>query len=222
MRWISAVLLCGFMAMVMAFASQSPPALAMQVVPPQPSELARAFCPAEAPPEPHPDLWAADDPGDERVIFAPILEDAGSVQVRDIVDPYPTPAALGSGKLVMTVVTLPANTCILGSYYYPSMVTTMMSGNISILIEHWPGWADAPKATLIRGGNAFPEAFPIGSPAPLTSGLPDDDSDGDWLKIENESFVGFRNETNEPATFIVAGIKPAGDPGGGGGHRGVP
>jgi hypothetical protein len=190
--------------------------------PEPPSAIASAFCP-EVAPDPLPALWATNDPGDERVIFAPGLEDAGSVDVRDIFDPYPTPAALGSAKLVMTVVTLPAHTCILGSYYYPSMVTTMMSGGISILVEHWPGAADAPKATLIRGGNAFPEQFPIGSPAPLTSGLPDDDSDGDWLKIANESFVGFRNETDVDATFIVAGIKPAGDPGGGGGgHRGIP
>jgi hypothetical protein len=211
---MSVVLFCGLMAMVMAFASQSPPSLAMQETPTPPSDLARSFCPLEAPAEPLPALWAKDDPHDQSVTFAPITDDAGAVVVRDIMNPYPTPPALDSGTLVMTLVTLPAHTCIQGSYFYPSMVMTLTSGQISVLIEHWPGGADAPGATIVPGGNAFPDAFPIGTPTMMTA--------GDWVTIENESFVGFRNETDVDATFSVAGIKPAGDPGGGGGHRGRP
>ena len=199
MRWISAVLLCGFLAMVMAFASLSPPALAMQVESNLPSDAARAFCPEEE------DLERA-----APVTMAPEQEQSGSVAVREITNPY-FPAS-SSGTLVMTFVTLPPNTCILRSYFYPSMVMTVASGDISILVEHWPGVADYPKAYI--------DPSVIEPLQTLTPGVSTPIAAGAWITIENESFVGFRNDAGVEATIYVAGIKMARDPGGGGGHTG--
>ena len=219
MRRISAFLLCGLLALVLAFASQPPPSLALQTTPP--SGAARAFCPEVAPPDPLPATWAMDgrSAAIDPVIFTPTSEDAGVVVVRDIAVPFPTPGAIGSAALVTTVVTLPPHRCILGSYFYPSMIMTVTSGDISILVEHWPGGADAPEVVKIPLGNGQPTRIePAAGVSEITTTLTAED----WLTIENESFVGFSNEQDVPAVFSVAGIKPAGDPsgGGGGGHIG--
>jgi hypothetical protein len=211
MRWMSALFLCGFMAMVMAFAPESRPSLALEHIPP--SSLAReTFCPREAP-DPLPALWATDGRLDQRVVFAPDEEQAGSAYVRDIISPYPDPAP-DSGWLVLTVVTLPANTCIIESFFYPSMVMTVTSGNMSILVEHVPGVGNAPEVSIDSGGDGAAQSIAIDTPTAVAA--------GDWITIENEAHVGFRNETGQPAIFTVAGIKMAEDPGGGGGHRGRP
>ncbi len=217
MRWMSALLLCVLVASGLAVTTPSPPALAMQE---PPSAAARAFC-----------SEAEEDWKYERVTFVPARVEVGTVLVRDLTNPYPdpTPDAANpnpaplpdSGQLVMTLVTLPAHTCILGSQFYPSMVMTMTSGDISILVEHLPGLADAPKVTVARGGAASADV-PIGAPASLSANDPADDTDGDWVRIENEAQIGFHNGTDVDATFTVAGIKMAGDSGGGGGHTGRP
>lgn len=199
MRWMSALLFCGILAMVLAFASQSPPSLAMQETPTLPSATAIAFCPEEE------DLQHV-----APVTMVPELDTAGSVPVREITNPY-FPAS-PTGTLVMTFVTLPPDTCILRSYFYPSMVMTVASGDISILVEHWPGVADAPEAYIVSGGDTAPQTLTIGNPTPVAA--------EDWITIENESFVGFRNDADVNATIYVAGIKMARDPSGGGGHTG--
>ncbi|MFN8662957.1 MAG: hypothetical protein U0075_13775 [Thermomicrobiales bacterium] len=210
MRWKSAVLLCGFMANVIAVGSQSPPSLAMQVTPP--SEIASAFCSPDTFEPPDGSPWAAQDKLYEKVSFNPGEKQVGSVGVRDIINPY-ADFEIGSGELVMTLVTLPKHTCILESRFYPSMVMTVTSGDISILVEHWPGTNDPPKAFVVPGGSGVPMPIALDTPTHLTA--------GDWVKIENESFLGFSNETDVEATFTVAGIK-MNDPAGGGGHTSRP
>ena len=166
MRWISVVLFCGFLATGSAIGSQSPPALAMQPEPP--SAIASAFCSPDtaAPPDGSP--WASQDEFYERVTFNPGEIQVGSVGVREIMNPYADPP-LGSGELVMTLVTLPAHTCILESRFYPSMIMTVTSGDISILVEHWPGKGDPPKASMVPGGIGVSMSIAADTPKPITS-----------------------------------------------------
>jgi hypothetical protein len=233
MRWMSAVLLCGVLAVVIAFSAQSLPSWAMQATPSASSSPAKTFCPKDATPVLPGTPWAIDGrlATSFPVVFEPTAMPAGEVAVPGIVNPYPaspTPDAASpspgaasptpdDSTLHLTEVTLPERRCILGSYFSPSMVMWLKEGHISVLIEPWPGIASTPEASVMHGGVGHSFDFPIGTPAPL--------NEGDWLKVEHESIVGFSNERRSdeedvPAIFYVAGIKPPSDPGGGGGHIG--
>jgi hypothetical protein len=160
------------------------------------SEAARLFCPVDK-----------ELPFTDETIFDPAGETTGVVQVVYVEDSDTThPHA---GKLRMNFVTLPPDTCILGSAFYPSAIVTVRSGNIEILVE--PG----------------PEA-PAGVPLPAVSvkrsdGTTDEPAidaeiavnQGDWARIKNRSMIGFRNVGTTEAEFLVAGIKPASGPGSG-------
>ncbi len=205
MRWMPALLLCGCLATLSAVLIPAQQSLATQdAAPTPPSAIAAEFCPADQ-------LIPVDDDS----VLEPKAEAVGAVPVTNIENPYE--GGPSSGKLVLTFVTLPPHSCILGSHFYPSMNMTVTSGQIDILIEHWPGVAAAPEAFLRRSDTATSEDVALGA-ATLVGA-------GDWVKIENESFVGFRNTSDAEAKFTVAGLKPDGPPGGGGcggGCRGQP
>ncbi len=207
MRWMPALLLCGCLALVAAVAFQSPQSLAMQNgSPTPPSDPARAFCPEDQ-----------EIPFTDESIFEPTAAPAGSVSILNFPVANPTPGAEQTGQLYLTNVTLPAHSCILGSYFFPGAVITVMSGQVEIFIEHWPGNGDPPVALLSNKGTPMPVRLGIGTPAPVAELA--------WVRIEKESFVGFKNVGDTPAKFTVAGLKPDGDPGGGGcggGCRGRP
>lgn len=200
MRWLSALVLCGFLALAGAMATQAPPSFAMQESTP-PSQTASDFCPGAGNPPPLTKVANQDTS-----IFIPAEEEPGAVQVRDIQNPVDTNP--DTGKLLLTFVTLQPNTCILGSYFYPAVNIRVTSGPISILIEHWPGAGDAPVAKKYAGGAGIPQTLAVDTPATLAT--------DDWVQITNESFVGFANSGDAPATFVVAGLKPDGEVGGGG------
>jgi hypothetical protein len=167
-----------------------------------PSATATAFCPADE------IIPYVEETIDGEPIFKPIRETAGAAKVIDIENPNPDEAAeTDAGTLLLSIVTLPPNRCILGSYFYPAVVITVTSGEIHLLIEHWPGVAAAPQALIVDEGDDAPEDLPLDGTDAVDA--------GDWVRITNESFVGFANKTDAPAEFIVAGIKPDGDPGGG-------
>jgi hypothetical protein len=176
----------------------------MQASPTPPSETATEFCDPD-------EMYPVDDTS----FLEPWDEAVGAVLVPNIENP--DPAAPDSGKLVLTVVTLLPDRCILGSMFYPSMIMTVRTGTINILVEHWPGLGAAPEASRIPSGTLLPQPITVNVPVELEA--------GDWVQIENESFVGFSNTSDVVATFIVAGLKPDQDPDSGrcgGGCRGQP
>jgi hypothetical protein len=144
----------------------------------------------------------------ENSIFVPLDETTSAVPGLVFENPSSDEAAESdTGKLLLTFVTLPANSCILGSYFYPAVNIRMLSGEITVLIEHWPGAGDAPVGSTTPAGGGIAHVLESGEVPTLTTDV--------WLQISNESFVGFANNTDAPAEFVVAGIKPDGDPGGG-------
>jgi hypothetical protein len=206
LRWNLVVILCltGMLALGASLASPaSPSSLAMQDgSPTPPSEAASTFCPTP---------FAMDDES----MIEPEDPTMGVVLVPNIDNPYVPNDAADSAKMRLSLVTLPAGTCMLGSHFYPGAIVTVLSGDVEMLVEHWPGIEVAPVATLLRSGLAASE--PVDTSAPFAIHT------DDWLQIQNESFVGFKNDGGSPAEFVVAGLKPDGDPVGGGGvHRGRP
>lgn len=197
MRWLPVLLLSGCLATVSTVALQSPHSLAMQATPPALSEAADTFCPE-----------AERFPLDDESMVQPTEPTAGVVQVVDLENPSPNEATESdNGTLLLSTVTLPGHSCILGSAFYPSVVIKVTSGTIHILIEHWPGLAAAPEAFITTGGDGPPEAFALDGSTAVVA--------GDWVTIKNEAFVGFANREGDPAEFDVAGIKPDPDTGGG-------
>jgi hypothetical protein len=213
MRWLSALLLCGFLALAAAVAQQSPPSLAMQGEPTPPSTAARDFCPADQ-----------EIPFDDDSPFDPLGAEVGAADAVDVeqatvaalapapADGTATPAPY-QGKLRMNFITLAPGTCTLGSHYYPAALIAVMSGQIEIFVEPGPdapAGAPLPVAAIKRDGET-PE-FPD---------LSDDFtvSEDDWVSIQNRSIVGYRNNGPGYAQILVAGLYPAA-PGGGGGCGG--
>lgn len=205
-RWNLVVILslCGFLALGVSFAlPNAPSSLARQnESSTPPSAAASAFCPTPF------------DYDDESMI-EPADETVGVVLVPDIENPFVDDGAADSAKLRLSLVTLQDGECILGSHFFPGAIVTVLAGEVEVLVEHWPGFADAPVATVRRPGMAESET--------MTNDTPFTIRPGDWLQIQNESYVGFKNGGSSPAEFMVAGLKPDGDPAGGGGvHRGRP
>jgi hypothetical protein len=185
----------------------SSPSLAMQdPSPTPPSGLARAFCPADQ-----------EIPFDNETIFEPTADTVGAATILDFPNPDAILGTPTTGKLYLTYVTLDAGECILGSYFNPGVVLSVRSGTIEIFIEHWPGNGAAPSAFIRYATATSSDSLAIEVATPVAA--------NDWVRIENESFVGFKNIGDGPAVFVVAGLKPDGDPSGGGcggGCRGRP
>jgi hypothetical protein len=212
MRWLSALLLCGFLAMASAVAMQSPRSLARQVVDPTPpSAAARDFCPADQ------EIAISDDSP-----FDPFGAEVGMAEAVDVeqamvaalatatppADDPATPTPY-KGKLRMNFITFAPGQCTLRSHYYPAAIVAVMSGQVEIFVElgpDAPAGAPAPVATIKHkdGTTEFPD-------------MTDDFSvsEDDWISIENRSIVGYRNNGPGYAQILVAGLYPAA-PGGGG------
>lgn len=212
MRWLSALLLCGFLAMAVVLAQQAPPSLAMRAVEPTPpSDAARMFCPADQ-----------EIAFDDNSPFDPLGPEVGAANASDVeqIIVATPPAKPYKGKLRLNFVTFAPRTCMLGSNFYPSAIVTVMSGTVQIFVELGPDapvGAPTPIAT-INHTDGRPAEFPDLSMA-LTV------SENDWVSIENRSIVGFRNNGPGYAQILVAALHPAAPDGGGGcggGCRGQP
>jgi len=216
MRWLSALLLCGFLALASAVVQQAPPSLAMQTPEPTPpSNAARAFCPEADQITPIDADWPFDPLGPE--VSVAIADDVEQAMIAAAATPaadeaIPTPY---KGKLRMNFVTLAPGDCTLGSHYYPAAIIAVMSGELEILVElgpDAPAGAPLPKAT-VRRDNAAADVPDLtdDSGAPVSFVVSEDD----WVSIENRSIVGYRNIGSGYAQILVAGLYPAA-PGGGG------
>jgi len=169
----------------------------MQATPLALSEAAEAFCPE----------GQRFDNSDESMI-QPVRPGVGAVQVVDLENPSDNEETESdNGTLLLSTITLPAHTCIVQSAFYPSVIIKVTSGTIRILIENWPGSAVTPDALISTGG--------ISASVDLALDGTTDVTEGDWVRITNGALVAFANQTDVPAVFDVAGIKPAPDPAGG-------
>ena len=206
LRWnlVVIVCLCGFLALGVSLGSLAPRSvLAMQEgSPTPPPDAASAFCPNP--------MGNNDETG-----FSPPTQTAGVLEVPGLKNPNPDEE--DSAKLRLTMITLQPDTCMLRSYFYPGVIVTVLSGEITLLVEPSSSTDAAPVGSLLLADTESPEDQDLSAPFLLAA--------GDWLTIANGSIVGFSNEETTEAVFVVAGLKPNGDPasgGCGGGCRGRP
>lgn len=194
-RWNLVLLLClgSILALGSALMAASPrSSLAMQ-------DQADAFCPTPM-------------ENDDETGFAPRLTGAGVVEVRDLTPPVPgeepPPDGGPTARLRLTRITLAQDACMLHSYFYPGAIVTVLSGEVMILVEPATSSGPAPAGQLLVDGGATVDEKDLSAPFSLV--------EGDWLTISNGAIVGFKNEQADDAVFMVAGLKPSGDPVGGG------
>lgn len=216
MRWLSALFICGFLALALAVATQSPRSLAMQVdEATPPSGVARSFCSSsqEIPPN---DDWPYDPLGPE--VSVANADDVEQIMVATAAAPPADDAATPTpykGKLRMNFITLAPGQCTLGSHYYPAAIVAVLSGEVEIIIElgpDAPAGAPLPIATIRHDGESstVQDLFDAtGLPVPFVV------DEGDWISIENRSIVGYKSLGPGYAQLLIAGMYPAA-PGGGG------
>lgn len=206
MRALSALVLCGVLFGASAVFLQGPPSRAMQPAPTPPSAESRDFCTQDE-----------EDRGDALRIFDPDGEEVGLVDAFDIEQPEENGVSRRfEGNLRLNFLTLPPDTCLLGSLFYPAGIITVVdvtpdtAESVEIFVEPGPGGpldAPAPEGTILpgEGGGSAVLVFP----GPITV------TDNQWVRIKNRAIVGFRNHGDADVTILVAAIHPTADDGSG-------
>lgn len=202
MRRLSALLLGGFLLTFSAVISPAPPSRAMQPAPTPPSDASRTFCSEDG-----------EARGDALGIFDPLQAEVGVVEASDVEQPETTDESRRlTGNLRLNALTLPADTCLLGSVFYPAALISVTAGTIQIFVEPGPGAppdapAPAPVGTIWKGAAEGEADLVFPGPITITA--------GQWVRLANRAIVGFRNQGPGDATFLVAGIHPTSAPGSG-------
>lgn len=207
MRWLTVLLLCGFLAPISGAVVHSPLALAMQATPAPPEPAAGSFCSddqrlrgytaEEQQTFPEYDEMPADTPA---AVFYPASGSGGVAVSMDV--EQPEAATQFPDKLSLTFLTLPPNACRMTSLFYPAAIMTVTAGTMEIYAA--PGYGGPDNAPYPVGwiwrGDA--EAEELTLPGPITV------NKDEWVTLQNRAHVGFRNSSASEATVLVASIRP--------------
>ncbi|MCA9861546.1 MAG: hypothetical protein KC432_00935 [Thermomicrobiales bacterium] len=205
MRWLTMLLLYGFLAPASGAVFHPSHAEAQQATPAPSDSPAIAFCSGEQQLRgytaeeqatfPEFDDMPADTPA---AVFHPEL--AGVAIAMDVEDPEA--ATQFPDRLSLTFLTLPPNSCRFTSLFYPAGIITVTAGTMEIYAK--PGYggpddAPHPKGWIWRGDA---EAEELTLPGPITV------HEDEWVTLQNRAQVGFRNSSASEATVLVASIRP--------------
>lgn len=203
MRVLSALLLSGILFMFAAVMTHGPSSRAMQPTSTPPSAASLAFCSADE-----------EERGEALGVFDPTDEAFGAVDAIDVEET--DEARRFEGSLRLNFLTLPPNTCLAGSVFYPAGIITVrdidpnVAESVEILVEPGPGGdtgAPAPEGTIRPAADGGMGVLDFSQPITII--------DNQWVRIRNRAIVGFRNHGTDPVTILVAGIHPTSGPGSG-------